>query len=716
MRRPHRRFHTLFHTLVAVLATAASASAAPLAVDDVVPTEPGTNVVGDLFANDDATSLARAELVAEPVYGSLTGDGALYGGVTPWGTFEYEPAPGFTGVDVFAYRLVDDDGPSAAATVFVVVGPVQILSRPGSEPRLTDLGLELPDFNNRTSAVLGDKNDVAGQRFTVRPSTKGADFNFVADAPTGDPALETWDPGSAGTDATVYRLNDRPWQQFALEPAGGGAFRVLSHFTGYALTADGLDAGANVSAMPADGSAAQEWLLAGPGQVVPPLAFDDAVAADPADLDGVIAGNVLSNDVATSFDFFAFLASRPEHGELVGIGQTIYDGIAPWGFFQYRPAPGFRGIDRFTYYVLNSGGGTPSRIATVEIQVGDNAPLAADDVVATAVDTNVSSNVLWNDRQGIPGAFFDPGSSLAVAPLHGQLVGIGQTIYGGITPWGTFEYQPDPGFTGIDVFGYRVFNNGEVSGIATVTVVVGDVRISSAADPALSIETPASANRTALELGANGSFAGQQWRPQASGDFFRFNLQSLLDPGAGAFMETWDPGAAGTLATLYRLNDLDWQRFDLLPTEDGGSVEIRSRYTGYLVSAAGAQAGDAVVAEPALPDDDSQRWLLAPLGAEPAPFARDDVFTAAPDALFAGNVLANDDSNGFDLAAFVATQPEHGQLVGLYQSLYGGVAPWGAFEYQPPAGFTGVDSFTYFARSSGNGTPSRLVTVTIRVE
>ncbi|MEO1084103.1 MAG: Ig-like domain-containing protein, partial [Acidobacteriota bacterium] len=392
-------------------------------------------------------------------------------------------------------------------------------------------------------------------------------------------------------------------------------------------------------------------------------------------------------------------------------------GITPWGFFQYRPDPGFRGIDRFTYVVLNSFGGTPSRVATVEIQVGDNAPQARPDVVVTAPDTAVSSNVLWNDAQGIPGAFFDPAAVIAVGPLHGQLVGLGQALYGGITPWGAFEYQPDPGFTGIDVFGYRVLNSGVASEITTVTVAVGDVRFASAADPQLSIEAPGSANRTPLVLGASGSLSGQQWRPlRSASDFFRFNLKSLFNPSGNAVMETWDPGAAGTQATVYRLNDLDWQRFDLLPTDDGGSVEIRSRYTGYRVSAAGDQAGDAVTAEPLLPNDPAQRWLMSPADAEPSPFARADVFTSDVDALLSANVLNNDGSNGFDLAAFVATQPEHGQLVGLYQSLYGGVAPWGAFEYQPPPGFTGVDSFTYYARSSGNGTPSRLVTVTIRVE
>ncbi|MEO1367246.1 MAG: Ig-like domain-containing protein, partial [Acidobacteriota bacterium] len=598
MRRFFPSFRPVLSAWVPGLLLAAAATAAPpVAVDDVVPGAPGTATAGNVLGNDTLTPLATAEIVAAPVYGDLTGDGALYGGVTPWGDFEYQPTPGFTGVDVFAYRVRDDDGASKAATVYVLVGPVQILSRPGSEPRLTDLGIELPGFANRTSAVLAAKADVAGQRFAVSPA--GSEVNLIAVDGAGTPALETWDPGSAGTDATVYQLNNRPWQQFELEPAGGGAFRVLSNYTGFALTADGLNPGDNVSAMPADGSAAQEWLLSGPGQVVPPLAFDDAVAADPANLDGVIDGDVLFNDVGTSFDFFSFLASEPEHGELVGIGQSIYGGITPWGFFQYRPDPGFRGIDRFTYVVLNSSGGTPSRIATVEIQVGDNAPLARPDVVATAVDTNVSGNVLWNDAQGIPGAFFDPAAVVAVQPLHGQLVGLGQAIYGGVTPWGAFEYQPDPGFNGIDVFGYRVLNNGAASEITTVTVAVGDMRFASAADPQLSIEAPGSANRTPLVLGANGSQPGQRWRPERSaGDFFRFNLKSLFDPARDAVLETWDPGAAGTQATVYRRNDHDWQRFDLLPTEDGGSVEIRSRYTGYRVSAAGDMPGDAVTAEP----------------------------------------------------------------------------------------------------------------------
>ncbi|MEM6797290.1 MAG: Ig-like domain-containing protein, partial [Acidobacteriota bacterium] len=393
MRRPSQ-VTSAFALLIflTLLGAPSPATASSVAVDDVISGDPGSTIAGSVLDNDTVPALATAEAVAAPVYGTLVGDGAIYGGVTPWGEFEYQPAPGFSGVDAFAYRLRTDDGVSVTATVYLLVGPVQILSRPGSEPRLTELAISLPSFVNRTSAELAEADDLASQRFSVLPARRGSGLNLVADSPAGEPALETWAPSAAGTDASAYALNSRPWQRFTFEPVGGGAFRVISEFTGFALTADGTSAGANVSAGPVDGSDAQQWLLAGPDQAPPPIAENDFFAADPADLDGIVAGNVLSNDVATSFDLLSLLASPPENGELVGLGQ-IFDGLTPFGTFEYRPNPGFRGIDRFTYYVLSSSGGTPSRLATVEIQVGDNAPIARDDVVATAPDTLVMGDV-----------------------------------------------------------------------------------------------------------------------------------------------------------------------------------------------------------------------------------------------------------------------------------------------------------------------------------
>lgn len=124
MRRSLRLYSAVLFTSCFTLLTAASLSAAPSAVDDIVPGDADGPITGSVLANDDATSPATAELVAAPVYGTLTGDGTVYGGVTPWGDFEYQPAPGFTGVDVFAYRVRSGHDASAAATVYVLVGPV----------------------------------------------------------------------------------------------------------------------------------------------------------------------------------------------------------------------------------------------------------------------------------------------------------------------------------------------------------------------------------------------------------------------------------------------------------------------------------------------------------------------------------------------------------------------------------------------------------------
>jgi hypothetical protein len=82
-----------------------------------------------------------------------------------------------------------------------------------------------------------------------------------------------------------------------------------------------------------------------------------------------------------------------------------------------------------------------------------------------------------------------------------------------------------------------------------------------------------------------------------------------------------------------------------------------------------------------------------------------DAYATPPGATLRGNVLAND--LGVDPRAILINQPTQGTLV---------LNPDGSFSYQPAAGYTGADSFTYYACALGEpllcGDP---VTVSITV-
>jgi hypothetical protein len=156
----------------------------------------------------------------------------------------------------------------------------------------------------------------------------------------------------------------------------------------------------------------------------------------------VDAPGVLANDSDPDGDqLTADALSDPTHGAL-NLGSD--------GSFSYTPAPGFFGIDRFTYQADDGFGGT-SDPATVTISVnatGNSVPTAVDDAYdgrqGAALTVNASHGVLANDS--------DPdGDTLAAyvltEPDHGTLT---------LDSDGSFVYTPSPSFFGIDQFVYQV--------------------------------------------------------------------------------------------------------------------------------------------------------------------------------------------------------------------------------------------------------------------
>ncbi len=96
------------------------------------------------------------------------------------------------------------------------------------------------------------------------------------------------------------------------------------------------------------------------------------------------------------------------------------------------------------------------------------APSAVDDTFTVSTGATLDGNVLLNDRANS----FDILARHVIGPFNGQL---DESIYeGGITPFGTFTYQPEPGFVGQDHFIYQAFSssNGAPSRYTTVIINV----------------------------------------------------------------------------------------------------------------------------------------------------------------------------------------------------------------------------------------------------
>ena len=437
-----------------------------------------------MLTNDGVVSSAP-ELVFGPRFGSLSGSGEE-DVLSDDGTFTYVPDTGFQGVDLFAYA-VNIGQQRLVFSVRLYSGAVQLVAADN-----LDNALFVDSAVNRTIASLSTRDSGVGSHWTVSTSGESIQLESARSA-SQSKVLETWQPSGAGTDVSLYARNRRAWQDFRIQTSGRGNAEIVSQYTGLSVTRDVF----GLTATEVSASLDDDWLIAGVGQTLPPSAFDDRYVGD---VDALIVGNVLSNDIANSIDFASFLVSRPKHGEFVGIEQTVYDGLAPFGTFRYQPDPGFEGLDQFTYIAVGSGNGAPSRLVTVNLRVGNaNNPVAGDDVFFTATDTAIAGRVLLNDTNA-GGGFFDPQAVLISPPRFGQFFGINQAIYDGLAPFGDFEYQPDAGFNGVDSFAYRIINSGVPSPVATVYLIVGSLKFAPLENWRLHLGTSANSNRAAFQL------------------------------------------------------------------------------------------------------------------------------------------------------------------------------------------------------------------------
>ncbi|MEQ1826868.1 MAG: Ig-like domain-containing protein, partial [Pirellula sp.] len=148
----------------------------------------------------------------------------------------------------------------------------------------------------------------------------------------------------------------------------------------------------------------------------------------------------------------------------VEIGQLASNGTVTalaTGRIEYRPNPGYRGPDSFTYRVRDALGAL-SNEARVDIVV-NTSPVALPDSVLTGVNTPVVIDVLRNDS--------DPDGTLnrsSVSIVTGPDVGAATVLADG-----SIRYTPPTGFFGIANLQYAVQDDeGLSSNIANVSIRV----------------------------------------------------------------------------------------------------------------------------------------------------------------------------------------------------------------------------------------------------
>ncbi|MCW3785920.1 Ig-like domain-containing protein [Plebeiibacterium sediminum] len=167
--------------------------------------------------------------------------------------------------------------------------------------------------------------------------------------------------------------------------------------------------------------------------------------------------DVLSNDYdidSESDGFVVTITLQAENGtaEVNASNQIIY-----------TPNADFNGADTFEYQVCDSENGCNNAQVILQVLPQNDAPVAYDDEITSAQDTEVTINVISNDVD-IDDNLDITSLSLLSQPTNG--VCTVESLTGEIT------YVPNEGFSGTDSFIYQICDDEGLCSSATVTVNV----------------------------------------------------------------------------------------------------------------------------------------------------------------------------------------------------------------------------------------------------
>ncbi|MEM7049395.1 MAG: IPTL-CTERM sorting domain-containing protein [Acidobacteriota bacterium] len=669
----------------------------PTAVDDDVATDEDTVLNGDVTVDNgngpdsdpkgDSLVVIEVNGMAASVGTQITlGSGALLT-VNANGTFSYDPngafdalAAGATDTDSFTYTIDDGSGTcSETATVTVTITGVNDCPTAVDDAVSTDedtvLNGDVTAANSTTAdsdpegdtLVVTEVNGVAasvGTQITLGSGallTVNANGTFSYD-PNG--AFDDLAAGATDTDSFTYTIDD-----------GSGTCSETATVT---VTITGVND--CPTAVDDAFSVGESGTLNG-----------DVTAANPTTADSDPEGDTLVvtevNGVAASVGTQITLTS----GALLTVNAN--------GTFDYDPNGAFDSLgdgdtdtDSFTY-TLDDGSGTCSETATVTITInGSNScPTAVDDAVSTDEDTVLNGDVLAANPTT---ADSDPdGDPMTVTAVNGMAASVGVQITLGsgalltVNANGTFSYDPNGAFetlaagaTDTDSFTYTIDDgSGTCSEMATVTVTITGVNdCPTAVDDAVSTDedTVLNGNVTAANpTTADSDPEGDSLTVTAvNGNAANVGVQIALGSGLltvnanGSF--SFDPnGGYDSLGP----GDMAQEQFTYTLDDGSGSCSETATVT---ITITGVNDIPMVVGETF---DTVSNTLLQVATSQ----------TQTPSVFVAGNLLSNDSDGGDGPAPLSASlnTATAGAVVTVNSD--------GTFTYLPPAGATGMDSFTY---------------------
>ncbi|MGE4073527.1 MAG: Ig-like domain-containing protein [Lysobacterales bacterium] len=524
------------------------------------------------------------ELVTSTAHGTLM--------FSPDGTFSYAPDSGYSGTDTFQYRVLDGTGRhSLPATVSIRVNTPPVAVDDAYVSNEDVVLVVLP-----ADGLLANDVDIDGDALHVEfESTPGGcgpcHGRLVLQRDGG--FRYTPDANYFGTDAFNYRVIDNV------------AGVVIGHVS--------------LTILPVNDAPVTE-----------PDTYrtdEDVVLIAPDTLgllrnDEEVDGEALTN---------ASLVVPTQHGAVTVSGT---------GGFSYTPDADFNGRDTFRYRVYDESNLYTDEDVEILVTPVNDAPVALDDSYSVDKDQSLAVTaaigVLANDTD-VDGPALS--AALVGPPAHGLM---------SLASDGSFSYQPDGVFVGIDQFQYQVDDGlGEVD-VGVVTITVRDVN-------------------SPVEI-------------TVADDFYSFAGPDLLEAAPGVLANDSVSGAPSLTAALV----VGPQVGSVALNADGSFHYLgQPGFSGVVTFTYSANAGGS--AELGLVTLDIQSTANVP------PVAVGEQFGVIEDTLLdsrsSGGLLANDsDFEGAPLSLQLLTQPQHGTLDAHAD---------GQFTYQPASNFAGADQFTY---------------------
>jgi len=652
---------------------------APDATDDTAITQMNVPATGDVLVNDtdpNGDPLTVTEIDGQPVVPGTPTTVTLPSGSTVEinddGTYTYTPAPGFSGTEELPYTIDDGNGGTDTATLHLTAFNLPPTAEDDvivTEPGLPVDGNLLTNDEDPNPGEDLDIGSINGTPITdpttpvtvpvEDPNNPGTPVGTLTlDPETGDYTFTPTDPDFTGTIEVPYE---------AVDEAGNTSPATL--------TIEVVDTDPPVD--PADPSTFDN---------APPIATDDDFTSF---ADTPLTSDVMSNDIDPNGDPIT-IADPTGAPATTPISIPTDQGgsvtLNPDGTFTYTPPAGFTGEDTFDYSIVDPSGATDTATVTIDVEadpdpLANDPPEAGEDVIAANPGEDATGNMLANDT--------DPnGDPLTITDVNGQDPATGPiTITDPVTgdPQGVLTvdpntgdvvFTPEPDFVGTVEVPYTIDDGNGGTDDASLTITIFDEGPEATDDiNATDLDTP---------VDGNVSFNDSDSNPN--------DTLTIVDPATGA-------PATGPVT---------------VPTANGGTVVFQpdGSYTytpapgfvgedtfPYTISDSFGKTDDAIVSievrDTTAPDDPNDPTTInnAP------PIATDDAFDATTDQPLTSAVMSNDgdpDGDAITIADPATGDPATGpQTITTDQGGTVTINPDGTFEYTPPAGFVGEDSFDY---------------------